>query len=135
MYNQDHVLIAPLVNVECWNCTDGSSGDFQPGETIHVLHAYDSTHTTIKCSEKDGHPLTHPSGKPSQSKGWRFIVPNTMLARAIQADVPLETPDLIGDLIAYENGEADEETTERLFDTLRETGIGSKLQGHYSSRM
>lgn len=135
MYDQDHVLIAPLTNVECWNCTDGSSGDFQAGETIRVLHVHDKTHTTIQCKEKDGHPLNNPDGTPSERKGWRFIVPNTMLARAIQAEVPLETVDLIGDLIAYETGEADEETTERLFNTLRETGIGSKLQGHYSSRM
>lgn len=135
MYNQDYVLKAPLTNVECWNFSDGSVGNFQAGETIRVQRVYDSTHTTILCAEKGGRPVTKPDGTMKVSLGYRFIVPNTMLAQAIDADVPLETDDLVGDIIAYETGTADKQTTDRLFTTLRKTGIGSKLQGHYGRRM
>ena len=43
--------------------------------------------------------------------------------------------DLVGELMAYEDGSGDDKRTSKLFSHLKKTGIGSKLQGHYSSRM
>lgn len=143
MYGQEFVLKAPLIDVECWNFSDGKTGRFDAGETIRVLSVYDSTHTTISATNEPGRgigrtgerPVWNRDGTPYKSPGYRFIVPNALLATAIDADVPATTPDLIGDLIAYESGEATDDQEDRLFRTLRETGIGKHLQGHYSSRM
>jgi hypothetical protein len=135
MYGKDFVLRSPLEQVRCWNCTDGSTGSFAVGETITVVCIYDAHSTTILCKEADGRPLTNKDGTPQRTEGYRFIVPNAMLNSAIDADVPLTTPDLIGDIIAYEEGTASPEQEQALFETLRESGLGYKLQGHYGRSM
>ena len=43
--------------------------------------------------------------------------------------------DFIDRLIAYESGEMNTTKTKAFFKELKQTGIGHKLQGHYSSRM
>ena len=134
MYNADHVLKTPLLNVECWNCTNGSTASFNRGETIRALHVYDKYNTVIECKEPEGRPLTDKDGTPGNGTlGYRFIVPNLALAFAIDAHVSLESEDLVGDIIAYESGEL--ASPKRLFKKLKESGIGNKLQGYYSSRM
>lgn len=148
VYGQTFTLLEPLERVECWNFSSEVIGNFAAGETITVLHGYDSTQTTIQCAEKDGRPVFNPDGTPLMSKhkfleggepaqqvGYRFIVNNEALGKAIGVDMPKKTPDLVGDLMAYEDGTATPKQTKRLFRQLRKSGIGSKLQGHYSSRM
>lgn len=142
-YGQSFVLRRPLTDVECWNSSRDSTSSFAVGETITLCRVYDATHTTVVCAEKDGRPLTNKDGTPDlytvgtqqyPRHGYRFIVPNQILGEAIGIEMPATTPDLVGDLIAYETGEATPEQEAALFETLRETGIGKKLQGHYSSR-
>ena len=142
-YGRTFTLKTALEHVECWNCSDGSTGTIPGGTLILVEYANDSTRTTVMVKDGEGPKgrmgLTlenKPDGSPPQQKaGYRFIVENQALGAAIGVPMPKKTADLVGDIIAYETGEADDEQTDRLFDTLRETGIGAKLQGHYSSRM
>jgi hypothetical protein len=43
--------------------------------------------------------------------------------------------DFIDRLIAYETGQQTADETKAFFKELQDTGIGKKLQGHYSSKM
>lgn len=48
---------------------------------------------------------------------------------------PTAKDKFIDELISYENGELTEEENLKFLKKLKKTGIGKKLQGHYSSRM
>lgn len=81
----------PLHRVECWNTTDSSWADFAAGEPVKIACVWPDT-TTVEwhgCFDGDeegevkGRPLRHPDGTPNPSPGYRFIVPNADLARAI----------------------------------------------------
>jgi hypothetical protein len=141
VYGKKFILRLPLNGIECWNFTDGSTGKFNVGESVEVLHIYDTTHTVIQCEEKDGRPVflngDHKVSPHSGERvmGYRFIAPNLALWNAIGVKRPRKTADLVGDLIAHETGNATPIQQKRLFRTLRKSGIGAKLQGHYSSQM
>jgi hypothetical protein len=62
-------------------------------------------------------------------------VNNEILSEAIGIELPRKTADIVGDLIAYEENHASPSQVKRLFKTLKKTGLGLKLQGHYSSKM
>lgn len=138
-YGQTFPLLSDLTNVECWNFTDNSRYTLPKGTMLKVEHVNDATHTTCMvivpkpplredgCQPADVSPIAH--------NAWRFIVENQALAAAIGVPMPKKTADLVGDIIAYESGTASPKRTKKLFSTLRKTGIGRKLQGHYSSRM
>ncbi len=144
-YNKVFTLLQPLEHVECWNYYCAAWATIPAGELIEVCHENDATHTTI--SVKPGHanegiPVFMPDSAPMMlrdgsgpSMGYRFIVDNQVLGEAIGVTMPKRTADLVGQIINYESGDASPVETERLFKTLRRTGIGRKLQGHYSSRM
>jgi hypothetical protein len=135
-YGKSYVLIQPIEKAECWNCTDDSYGSFAVGETLHVLHVYDAFHTTCRCAEEDGRPLFNKDGtKNEKQEGYRFIVNNEVLGRAIGVEMPKQTADLVGDIIAYESGDMSAEQEGEFLDGLRESGLGQKLQGHYGRRM
>lgn len=149
-YGETFTLKTPLENLECWNHGD-CMATLPVGETVKLDSVSDATHTTLSLPKRpDGIPVTFKDGRPytgvehqhpredrkyTGSNGYRFIVENQALGAAIGVPMPKKTMDLVGDIMAYESGEADEKTVKRLFRTLRKTGIGSRLQGHYSSRM
>ena len=134
IYHQEFVLLQDLKDLECWNYTRGETATFQAGETIEVCNPNDATHTTILCSQEDGRPVSNRDGTPADKNGYRFIVQNDVLSEAI--GIPIGTTyDFVGEILAYENGELDKKRTKKLFAYLKKTGIGGKLQGHYSSRM
>jgi hypothetical protein len=133
-YGQIFNLQSPLEQVESWNHTDGSLTTIPAGEAVRVLHVYDSSSTTIQSCREEGLEVRCPADGKS-SIGYRFIVNNVALSKAIGVQLPVRTRDLVGEIIAYENGQAAAPQTRRLFRTLRRTGLGKGLQGHYSSRM
>jgi hypothetical protein len=142
VYGKVFVLKTPLLKVECWNSSNGAWADFAAGERIEVNHAYDAYHTNISwegCIGRDGfhaegRPLTNMDGTPGHL-GYRFIVNNVALGKAIGVEMPAKTADIVGDIMAYEAGETTPAQRKKLFRTLKRTGIGAGLQGHYSSRM
>jgi hypothetical protein len=149
IYNKTYVLNRALEHVECWNFIDGMQATIESGQTIEVCHPYDAFHTTIQCTNPDGIPVftkenlpfsgvswPHPKGGTyTGSNGYRFIVNNEILSEAIGIELPRKTADIVGDIIAYEENHASPSQVKRLFKTLKKTGLGLKLQGHYSSKM
>lgn len=149
-YGQAFVLKTALENVECWNHGD-CMATLPAGEVVELVCVNDATHTTIRLpNQEDGIPVAFKDGRPYTGikhqhprenreyvggNGYRFIAENQALGAAIGVPMPKKTADLVGDIIAHESGQADEKTTKRLFKTLKKSGIGSKLQGRYSSRM
>ena len=140
-YGQTLPLLQPIPKCECWNSTTGGTADLPAGLFITVEHAYDATQTTVLAStcgssiRKDD-PRIHLGGLPLSNgdKGYRFIIPNTFLALALGTPMPEKTEDIVGDLIAYETGQMSPKQEKKLFKTLKSSGLGKKLQGHYSSR-
>lgn len=147
IYGREFTLLEPLEKVECWNYSSAVHGNFAAGEKITVVQIYDAHHTTILCAEEGGRPTFNADGSPhtwtpsydgavpQPSLGYRFIVNNEVLSKAIGFPIPKQTPDLVGDILAYESGEMTEDEEEEFLDRLAESGVGNKLQGHYSSRM
>lgn len=154
-YGKCVALKTDLLKVQCWNCTDGSTGDIPAGTEVEICHAHDATNTTIcvktgsslvcvdafyqptppACAMKSGLmglPLNkHPDGRPpAQEHGFRFIVPNTMLREA-GVDVPVTTRDIVGEIIAFESGEMNEDQARSLLTALKEDGTLPHLQGSY----
>lgn len=128
-YDKIFTLSIDIPNAECWNWSNNERVTLPANTRVRVLRVYDATHTTIEVVDQNNNTVEF------APNGYRWIVPNTILAKAIDAYVPERTADLIGDIIAYESGEASEQQTKKLFKKLQKTGIGRKLQGHYSSRM
>jgi len=140
-YKQTLPLLHPLPKSQCWNSTNGSTADLPAGLLITVEGGYDAWNTTILASTcgssaYPADPRIHIGGLPltDGTLGYRFIIPNQTLGEALGVSMPKKTGDIIGDIIAYESGEASPSQTRRLFRSLKKTGIGKKLQGHYSSR-
>jgi hypothetical protein len=149
-YGKTFQLKAALVDVECWNFSTPQRFTVPAGLLVRLDTIADTTHTTVCVVDEAGEasgielgyvptfhhhiPSTHDRTQRT-AIGYRFIVENQILGEAIGIEMPKTTSDLVGDLIAYETGTTDDKTTKRLFKTLKKTGIGSRLQGHYSSRM
>lgn len=154
-YNQKFVLKQTLVDVECWNCTDGSTGTILAGTEIEVHHVHDSTSTTISvksgpalvlaepyiqirppcCGLADpglmGLPLNrHADGSaPAQVLGYRFIVNNLVLGEAIGVPMLEKTRDLVGEIIAAESGELSDDELRDTIKALKADGSFRDLQG------
>lgn len=128
-YGKTFALKTPLVDVECWNRTANERYTLPAGTLLKLEHVNDATHTTCMAQTEGGKSRAIFPGC------YRWIVENQALGEAIGVKMPKRTADLIGDIIRYESGEATAAQESKLFSTLRRTGIGRKLQGHYSSRM
>lgn len=140
-YGQTLQLLEPIPNCECWNSTNGATANLPKGMFITLEHAYDSTQTTVLASScgssaLKADPKIHVGGLPLSNgdTGYRFIIPNTFLTHALGIQMPETTPDIVGDLIAYETGQMSHKQEKKLFKNLKSSGLGKKLQGHYSSR-
>lgn len=128
-YGKTFALKRALENVECWNKSSDERYTLPVGTLLKVEHVNDATHTTCMAQDKHGKA-------PELFPGcYRWIVENQALGDAIGITMPNKTGDLVGDIIAYAIGDATPKQAKRLFTTLRKTGIGRKLQGHYSRRM
>lgn len=126
-YNQTYPALSEIKDVECWNRTDGSTGTIPAGTPVLVCHAYDSSHTTVQI--ENGLPLNG----DDKDIGYRFIVKNVVLNKALNIKLPVKTFDLVGNIIAHETGNLSEKKTNKLLGVLKKSGIGAKLQGRYSS--
>lgn len=155
LYGIKVVLQKDLTNVECWNCTDGSTGTIPAGNTIEVCHVNDATHTTIQvesgpaltcvdryieppqppaCSRKPGLMglklnLKPDGSEPQNVYGYRFIVPNKMLREATGLPYPEKTRDLVGEIMAAESGELDDNQMRETIKALKADGSFKGLQG------
>ena len=155
LYNIKVVLQKDLVDVECWNCTDGSTGTIPAGTTIEVCNVNDATHTTIcveegpaltcvdryieppqppACSRKPGlmglKLNKHADGsEPQNVYGYRFIIPNAILRAATGLPYPDKTRDLVGEIMAAESGELDDEQMKETIKALKADGTFKGLQG------
>lgn len=128
-YGKTFVLKTELTGIECWNRTDGERFTLPAGTLLKLEHVNDATHTTCMAQTEGGESREMFPGC------YRWIVENQALGVAIGVRMPKRTGDLVGDIMAYESGEATPKQEKRLFSTLHRTGIGRRLQGHYSSRM
>jgi hypothetical protein len=147
-YGQTATTARELTGVECWNFISRDTFTLPAGTRLRIDNPSDATKTVVcvvdECGEAVGLRLTYTPTRfphilaidgPVHQTGYRFIVCNGALAEATGLPIPTRTFDLVGELIAYETGKASTKRVRRLFGRLRETGIGSRLQGHYSSRM
>jgi hypothetical protein len=150
VYGQVVVIASALPDVECWNFNCDDRFTLPAGTRIRVEHVNDAKYTTVTVVDEQGeapgieltytpryfaHIESTHDRAPVKQLGYRFIVENRALAVATGLPIPVKTRDLVGEIVAYETGAASPRQTKRLFGHLRRTGIGSRLQGHYSSRM
>lgn len=120
IYDKTYTLKSPLHHLKCWNFTDGSTASFRIGDKIKVECVNDATTTVISCISSGGRKTSN------GSQGYRFIVNNLALAKAIGVDIPERTEDIVGDIIALENGTASPETAKRILSSpLGKTLYGS----------
>jgi hypothetical protein len=149
-YKKVFALKTPLVGVKCWNFVSDQTFTVPAGLLIRLDNSGSETETVVCIVDEKGNapgieleylptyhahiPWTH-DRTPAKQRGYRFIVENQALGEAIGIEMPNRTPDLVGDIIAYESCEASPKQTRQLFNTLRKTGIGSKLQGHYAGAL
>lgn len=134
-YGLKFKLTEPLRDVECWNFITDSTFTLPAGSTIELCSVSDSKHTTVRLLDETGEcngvELTYMSrGQLVKQRGYRFIINNKVLGEAMSMTFPETTEDIVGDIIAYENGEATPEQEAKLL----ANPICRHLQGHYSSR-
>lgn len=153
-YHQKVVLKKDLVNVECWNCTDKTTGTIPAGTTVEIQCVNDEESTTIQvvsgpalmsdaglyepqlpcCSVKVslGLPLNTTEQVGGRTRlGYRFIVNNAVLNDATGLNLPLKTRDIVGDMMRFEEGNMTEDEARELLTTLRDDGTLRGLQGSY----
>jgi len=96
-YGKVYVL-QQAVKAECWNYTDGSTADLPVGLRLKVEHPSSPTHTVCMIQDR-------PEGLPcsNEENGWRFIVNNVELSKAIGEHIPEKTHDLVGAIIEAES--------------------------------
>ena len=127
------VVLRKAVKAECWNFVDGSMHELPKGARIRVEHVSDAEKTVVMAVDEKGEAvgmeLVRKDGK--KQLGYRFVVANVDLAGATGLDVPARTRDVVGEMMAWEQGDLDEKGTVSLFKTLKDEGMLGKLQGCY----
>ena len=135
-YGEVFELQETIFDVECWNSTDKEGrADLEKGLRIQLQCVNDSTRTTVlaSTSQSNDDSRIHQGGilLRNGQKGYRFIIPNDVLSKAIQIPFPEKTPDLIGDIIDYEGGNMDEDRARKFLEGIHESKLDKKLQGNY----
>lgn len=133
-YGKTVVLKDDAAGVECWNFTDNSRHRLPKGTRLLLEHVHDETHTTCMLVDEEGnHPgiLLFKENGMDMQRGYRFILPNEQLNRLADAGLPAKAFDVVGAIMAYEQGGLDEAATLDLFRRLKEDGTLFSLQGHY----
>ena len=123
-YSKTLPLNQELSGVECWNLTGGERFTLPAGTLIRIEHAYDSTNATCMAVNAAGEAVA------LFPNAYRWIIPNAELSRVTGAKLPKRSRDIVGEILAYESGQATPKQAARL---LR-SPVCRKLQGHYSSR-
>lgn len=125
-YGQTFKLLLDIHDVECWNKTGKERFTLPAGLLLKLEHGYNETSTT--CMAQD--PGRAGEAFEVYPGAYRWIIENQKLGAAIGVKMPKKTADLVGDIIAYENGQATKAQVKRLF----KSPVCRHLQGHYSSR-
>jgi hypothetical protein len=126
-YGLEKVTIAALTGLESWNITGKERFDLPVGTRIHINHVSDASSTVVTTVNTMSVAIPH----PDNGNAYRFIVPNLELGKALGMDLPEKTKDLVGDIIAFESGEMDEDEAREFLTDLKETGLAYRLQGSY----
>jgi hypothetical protein len=100
---------------------------------VRIEHVSEETSTVVTLVDEKGEApgveLVRKDGV--KQLGYRFIVDNVKLAQATGLEVPRKTRDVVAEMMAWEAGELNEESTQSLFEKLNEDGLLSQLQGCY----
>jgi hypothetical protein len=136
-YRETFKLKRKLESVECWNFSGDDRYDIPKGRMVRLDNSGSATETVVTVLDRNGNSVGIPCLRTGGAwqQGYRFIVDNQVLGKAIGIKMPKTTPDLVGDIIAYETGEATPKQAAKLMRDLKKSGIGKRLQGHYSSKM
>jgi hypothetical protein len=125
-YGETVITQAELADVECWNLSD-KRFDIPAGTRLRVEYVGGPSITVCAMVDMRDIPTPHPKNRLA----YRFCVDNLQLGRALGKEFPATTPDLVGDLIAYESGEMDEARSNEFLKELKEAGLAGRLRGHY----
>jgi hypothetical protein len=139
------VEITNKIPAECWNFTDGAIWEIPQNTKVKISNIHDAFHTSVmleRCTTTKVDtaytlaPYLENEINGKVQRGYKFIINNKVLNEnsTLVTKIPEVTDDIIGDLIAYETNTATKKQAKKLFSTLKKTGLGKKLQGHYSSR-
>lgn len=126
------VLSAELTGVECWNFTgQGARFTLPAGTRLRLDDSHDLNRSTWTSVNEEGkaYPVSLFMGADTWRDGYRFIIRNDLMAAQHELEFP-PYDDFLDLIIAYEEGNLDEENTRRMFADPR----CRHLQGHYSSR-
>lgn len=107
-YGKTLQLKKDLTDTECWNSSEGATATLPAGMFVTIQHPYDATSTTLLAATEVGMLKAHPDIQKggillsNGYKGYRFIVPNNILADALEIEMDEKTEDIVGDIIVYE---------------------------------
>ena len=120
-------------NVECWNFADSSTHTLPKGTRLLVEHVSETDSTVCMLVDETGnHPgIMLRRGDGGEQRGYRFVLKNVELNRLADAGLPPTAFDVVGAIMAYEQGDLDDKATLALFRHLKADGLIDKLQGHY----
>ena len=116
-----YTLKEPLTAVECWNFTDDSKHTIPAGTEITLEYSQDADNTIVSTEG-----IETADGRTA----YRFIVPNEKLTKVTGAKI-VGGYDDVGNMMAWEAGELDDDQTVELFQHLIDSGLVWQLQGAY----
>lgn len=132
-YGKTVTLKDSATGVECWNFIDRSEHTLPAGTMLKLEHVHEKDSTVCMLVDEAGtHPgimLTRNDGV--EQRGYRFILKNEQLNSLADAGLPKKTYDIVGSMMAYEDGKLNKRETIRLFKHLKKGNLIDSLQGSY----